>query len=163
MEHLPIQDDTRADRRKLRIWDRIKHKNSSSPNLQDVGVDNWSTRSLPRLGSFGSPSFGASSRASSKLSPPSTPVKRSLPVSDVILSEKQTVVRDYFSTLPNEVKLHILLYLPLKTIAMVSMVVITVAIANFRCVSSGGHCALMVLCSRLSTHKRSTKILPLPS
>lgn len=163
MEQLQTQDDTRADGRKPKLWDRIKLKNYSSPNLHTVSVENWSTRSLPRLGSFGSPSVVASSRASSKSSPPSSPVEQGFPVSNLILSKKQPVARDYFSALPNEVKLHILLYLPLKTIARISMVVTVMTIANVRCVSNGGHCALTALYSRLSTHERSTKISPLLS
>jgi hypothetical protein len=39
-----------------------------------------------------------------------------------VLIEEPLVLKDYFSSLPSEVKLQIFSYLPLKTLARVSMV-----------------------------------------
>ena len=122
MERLASEADLRSDRPKPKLWDRIKQTNSSSPSLHKVGIKNWSTRSLPRVGSFGSPSIGTSSGTSPKSTPSSSPVDETFNISEESLQPKQQVIKDYFSLLPSEVKLQILSYLPLKTIARASIV-----------------------------------------
>ena len=119
----PTQPEINPDRRKSKVWDVLKRRNSSSPSLHKVGIKNWSTRSLPRVGSFGSSSIGSSSGVSPKSTPSCSPVDETFNIAEeeVVLKE-ENVVRDYFSTLPNEVKLQILSYLPIKTVARVSMV-----------------------------------------
>jgi len=124
MEQLASPSDDRSEPRKPKLWDRIKLSNSSSPSLHKVGNRNWSSRSLPRLGSFGSLTLSptsASSSSTAKSSPANSPVRK-----DFIISQEsevpEDVPKDYFSSLPNEVKLQIFSYLPLKTLAKVSMV-----------------------------------------
>ena len=120
----PTQPDVNPDRRKSKVWDVLKRRNSSSPSLHKVGIKNWSTRSLPRLGSLGSSTIGTSSGVSPKSTPSCTPVDERFTIADeeLTLKEEEKVVRDYFSTLPNEVKLQILSYMPIKTVARASMV-----------------------------------------
>ena len=124
MEQLASPPDDRPGPRKQKLWDRIKFNNSSSPSLHRVGNKNWSSRSLPRLGSFGSltlSSTSASSSSTAKSTPANSPILK-----DFIISHEfevpEEVVKDYFSSLPNEVKLQIFSYLPLKTLAKVSLV-----------------------------------------
>ena len=120
----PTQLDINPDRRKSKVWDVLKRRNSSSPSLHKVGIKNWSTRSLPRLGSLGSSTVGTSGGVSPKSTPSCTPVDERFNIADeeLTLKEEEKVVRDYFSTLPNEVKLQILSYMPIKTVARASMV-----------------------------------------
>src|SRR5438046_181674 len=115
MEQLASESDLHSDRPTTKLWDRIKHRSSSSPSLHKVGIRNWSTRSLPRIGSFGSSSISASSGISPKSTPSCSPVDETFNISEESLQKKQHLVRDYFSLLPSEVKLQILSYLPIKT------------------------------------------------
>jgi hypothetical protein len=158
MERLTSESHLSSDRRKPKLWDRIKDRNSSSPSLHKVGIKNWSTRSLPRFGSFGSPSIGTSRGSSSKSTPSSSPIDETFNISEESLQPEQQVIRDYFSLLPSEVKLQILSYLPLKTIARASLVSSKVINSNCRCVNSGKRCVMMVFCSRQSIRAHSTKI-----
>ena len=157
MERLTSESDLHSDRRKPKLWDRIKQANCSSPSLHKVGVKNWSTRSLPRLGSSGSRSIGTSNGTSPKSTPSGSPVDVSFNISEESLQKKQKAIQDYFSLLPSEVKLQILSYLPLKTIARASLVRSKVAYSNCRCVNSGKPCVMMGFCSRQSIRKHSTK------
>jgi hypothetical protein len=120
MEGPALPLDTIPGRRKSVFWDRMKRKNASSPSLHRVGIKNWSTRSLPRLGSFGSlsPGIGHSRKSSAA----STPTSLTFDAPEISTPKKQRVVKDYFSGLPNEVQLQILSYLPVKTIAKASRV-----------------------------------------
>lgn len=121
MEQLDDSLDTLPSNRKSTLWGRIKRKNASSPNLHKVGIKNWSTRSLPRFSSFGSSSSIGITNGHSRKSSTATAVSG---MYDVLCeqSKKQRVVKDFFSTLPNEVKLQILSYLPVKEIAKSSIV-----------------------------------------
>ena len=157
MERLASESDLSSDRRKPRLWDLIKPRNSSSPSLHKVGIKNWSTRSLPRIGSFGSPSIGTSSDNSPKSTPSSSPIDETFNISEESLQMKQQVIKDYFSVLPGEVKLQILSYLPLKTVARASSVSSKVAYSNYRCVNSGRRCVMTGFCSRQSIRDHSTK------
>src|SRR5271170_4751514 len=118
----PTQPDINPDRRKSKVWDVLKRQNSSSPSLHKIDIKNWSTRSLPRLGSFGSSSIGTASGVSQKSTPSCSPVDENFNIAEEESALKEKVVQNYFSTLPNEVKLQILSYLPIKTIARVSLV-----------------------------------------
>jgi len=120
MEQFASPSDERSERRKPKLWDRIKHNNSSSPSLHNVGNKNWSSRSLPRLGSFGSLALSSSSTANS--SPANSPVLKHFTISGESVVPEEVVLKDYFSSLPNEVKLQIFSYLPLKTLTRVSLV-----------------------------------------
>ena len=110
------------DSRRPKLWDLIKQGNSSSPSLHKFGIKNWSTPSLPRVGSFGSPSFSASTLVSPRSSPSNSPIDETFNLSEESLRKKKQGATDYFSGLPNEVKLQIFSYLPFKTIARVSLV-----------------------------------------
>jgi hypothetical protein len=146
MDQIASASDERSDRRKPRLWDRIKHRNSSSPSLNKVGTKNWSSRSLPRLGSFGSLALSATASSSAKSSPANSPVLNKFIISrESVVIEEPLVLKDYFSTLPSEVKLQIFAYLPLKTLARVSMVHILRVNSDERCVSSGGLCVRTAL------------------
>src|SRR5271167_4645445 len=137
MERIISQPYIPSDGRKPNLWDRIKQGNSSSPSLHKVDIKNWSTRSLPRLGSFGSsPVSCSSSVISPKSTPSSSPVIGTLNISEESLQQKRQVINDYFSTLPNEVKLLIFSYLPITAIARVSMVQLFLCISDCRCVNS---------------------------
>jgi hypothetical protein len=107
---------------KSTLWDRMKRKNTSSPSLHKVGIKNWSTRSLPRFGTFGSSSGSVSNGHSPKSSNASSPTSVNFAIPEECQPKKQQVVKDYFSGLPNEVKLQILSYLPVKAIAKASTV-----------------------------------------
>jgi F-box domain len=121
MEQLDSPLDTLPSNRKSKLWDRIKRKNASSPNLHKVGIKNWSTRSLPRISSFGSSSSIGFTNGHSRKSSVATAVSGMFDVS-YEQPKKQRVVKDFFSSLPNEVKLQILSYLPVKSIAKASIV-----------------------------------------
>jgi hypothetical protein len=121
MELIPSPPDVQPGRRKPKLWDRVKRRNTSSPSIRGIGLKNWSTRSLPRLGSS---SFSqASSSKSSPLSSLSCfPVEGKFDESEEILPSKEVVVQDFFSTLPHEIKVRILSYLPLEAIVRASVV-----------------------------------------
>jgi len=114
--------DVSLDRQKTKIWNRLKRRNSSSPSLHGIGVKNWSTRSLPRFGSFGSSSVGSPRSPSAKSNSPVSPVDDAFCFPEEIEAPKPIVVKDYFSALPSEVKLRIFSLLPIKTIARASTV-----------------------------------------
>ena len=135
-----------SDGRKPKLWDRIKHKNSSSPSLNKVGTKNWSSRSLPRLGSFGSLAHSPTSYSSAKSSPANSPVLNKFFISkESVVIEEPVVPKDYFSTLPSEVKLQIFAYLPLKTLARVSMVHVLQVNSHQRCLNNGRPCVRTAL------------------
>jgi hypothetical protein len=161
MERLTTESDLPADRRKPKIWDRIKRRNSSSPSLHKMGIKNWSTRSLPRLGSLGSSSIGNRSPVSPKSSPPWTPIVEQLSIAEDVTLPESDLVKDYFTTLPNEVKLQIFSLLPVKAIARASTVLAVTIQSNCRCVKNGTHCALTEHCSRQSIHAHFIGISPL--
>ena len=117
MERLVTDPDFRSNRRKPRLWDRIR-RNSSSPSLRRVGIKNWSTQSLPRLGSSASTSI-SSTRPKSTSS--GSPVEEAFAICEISL-QKRDQIQDHFSPLPSEVKLQILSFLPIKTVARASLV-----------------------------------------
>ena len=122
---LIAQTNPRTDVGKRKIWDRLRRRNSSSPILPRIDPQNWSTRSLPRLGSFGSSSQLASARSSPKLSLECSPVLSAFNISETLFEHKPKIVKNFFSTLPSEVKLRIFGYLPIKSIARASIVFLT--------------------------------------
>jgi hypothetical protein len=129
-------------RKKNKFWGHFKCRNSSSPDIQKVPTKNWSSRSLPRLGSVGSLNATATS-PSNKPTPVASPIEEtfespeeSLPDEDESLAKheeslpkegeslpKEDEVKDYFSTLPNEVKLRVLSFLSIKGMARASLVI----------------------------------------
>lgn len=118
----PLPDVT-SDHRKSKIWNRLKRQNSSTPSLHKIGVKNWSTRSLPRFGSFGSSNIATSPHTPSpKSSSPVSPFDGTFCFPQDIEPPKPLVAKDYFSALPNEVKLQIFSHLPLKAIARAAAV-----------------------------------------
>ena len=146
MEHIVTPHDARPNQRKPKLWERIKRRNTSSPNIHKSDIKNWSTRSLPRLGSFGSCSSGDNSSVCPNSSPTFPSVENVFDTHEASLEGKGAITRDFFSTLPNEVKLRIFTYLPVKTIARASTVKKLVIVLTCRYVSNGGCCAPMVLC-----------------
>ena len=150
MNRLPTDTDIAADRSKSTIWSRMKRRNASSPSLHIIGNKNWSTRSLPRFGSFGSSSstVGTSTSLSRKSSPSYTPVEErfTLPI-QVSSPRKLRFAKDYFSGLPNEVKLQIFSYLSVKTIAQISSVFARLFCADCRFANCGERCAMMAHCT----------------
>lgn len=122
MERLATDTAIPPNRRKPKIWDRMKRRNSSSPSLQKLETKNWSSRSLPRFGSFGSSSVGRGNTDTPKLSPTWTPVVEQVSILDEVVPKKPEVKKDHFSGLPNEIKLYIFSLLPVKTIARASAV-----------------------------------------
>ena len=110
------------DKRKSNLWGRLKRRNSSSLNLRKLGGKNWSTRSLPLIGSFGPLNLSITSASSSKSTPFTCPVYETLTLSKECPLKKEKLIKDFFSTLPNEVKLQILSHLSIKTVARASMV-----------------------------------------
>lgn len=124
MDRLATDSDISTDRQKSNIWTRMKRRNASFPSLHTLGNKNWSSRSLPRFGSFGSSStVGTLTSPSQKSSFSCTPVEETFPGSIQELSpRKLRSAKDYFSSLPNEVKLQIFSYLSVKTIAQISSV-----------------------------------------
>jgi hypothetical protein len=162
MERLTTESDLAPDRRKPKIWDRIKRRNSSSPSLHKMGIKNWSTRSLPRLGSFGSSSIGNRSPVSPKSSPPWTPIVEQYSIAEDVMPPEPDFVKDYFTTLPNEVKLQIFSLLPVKTIARASAVLVVTSQSNCRYANNGTHCVMTVHCSLQSIHAHFIGISPRP-
>jgi hypothetical protein len=98
--------------------------------------------------------MGDSTLVSPKSSPSNSPIDETFNFSAGSLQKKRQVATDYFSSLPNEVKLQILSHLPFKTIARVSMVHYTVDNVDIRCVSNGENCVVTVLYSRQLIHER---------
>lgn len=147
MNRLPTDTDISADRSKSSIWSRMKRRNASSPSLHTIGDKNWSTRSLPRFGSSSS-TVGTSTSPSQKSSPSYTPVEArvTLPI-QVSSPKKLRFAKDYFSSLPNEVKLQIFSYLSVKTIAQISSVLARSFCADCRFANCGGRCAMMAHCT----------------
>src|SRR5579859_4244245 len=162
MNRLPTDTDIAVDRSKSTIWSRMKRRNASSPSLHTIGSKNWSTRSLPRFGSFGSSSstVGTSTSLSQKSSPSYTPVEErfTLPI-QVSSPKKLRFAKDYFSSLPNEVKLQIFSYLSVKTIAQISSVSPLMMYFNRRYVNCGRHCAMMAHCTEQSIPEHFTETL----
>jgi hypothetical protein len=132
MEQVASLSDDQSEPRKPKLWDRLKHKNSSSPTLHKDGIKNWSSRSLPRLGSFGSLALSPSASSSAKPSPANSPIANTFTTSRESVVPEEVVLKDFFSGLPSEVKLQIFSYLPLKTLARVSMVRIFSALSVSR-------------------------------
>jgi hypothetical protein len=134
--------DVSSDHQKTKTWNPLKRRNSSSPNLHKIGGKNWSTRSLPRFGSFGSSSIGSPSRTPSpKSSSPASPFDENFCFPQDIEPPKPIVAKDYFSTLPSEVKLHIFSHLSLKAIARASSVAPLSVRTKYRFANNGVHYA----------------------
>ena len=104
--------------------------------------------------------MSASSGTSPKSTPSCSPVDETFNISEESLQKKQQVVKDYFSLLPSEVKLQILSYLPIKTIARVSLVSSNVARSDYRYLNNGKPCVMMGFCSRRSIREHFTKTFP---
>ena len=149
MDRLAAESDISTDRPKTNVWSRVKHRSASSPSLHALGTKNWSSRSLPRFGSFGSSStLGASTSPSQKSSPSRTPVEETFAVSFRDSSPKKLrYAKDHFSSLPNEVKLQIFSYLSVKTIAQISSVFSKLLSSNCRSANCGTRCAMMAHCT----------------
>src|SRR5579859_2054477 len=124
MQRMPPESDILPEhqRKSSNLWDKIKRKNASSPSLHKVGFKNWSTRSLPRLGSVWSSTVGGSSGPRPKSNSIATPIEDKYCIYAEPTPKKEEVIKDYFSGLPNEVKLQILSHLPAKMIARASAV-----------------------------------------
>lgn len=150
MTGLPTDTDISADHSKSNIWTLMKHRNASSPSLHTIGNKNWSTRSLPRFGSFdpSSSATGSSTSPSQNSSPSCTPVEETFSLSIHESSPKKLrFAKDCFSSLPNEVKLQIFSYLSVKTIRRISSVLPTSFCADCRFVNYGACCAMMAHCT----------------
>jgi hypothetical protein len=163
MERLPTDSAIPPNRRKPKIWDRMKRRNSSSPSFQRLETRNWSSRSLPRFGSFGSASVIDANTVTPKSGPISDPVVEQVSILEQVLRNEPEVEKDHFGGLPNEVKLHIFSLLPVKTLARASAVTNSAFQSNRRYANSGNHCVMMALCTAPSILGRSTRILPLQS
>jgi hypothetical protein len=160
MERLPTDSAIPPNRRKPKIWDRMKRRNSSSPSFQRLETRNWSSRSLPRFGSFGSASVIDGNTVTPKSAPISDPVVEQVSILEQVLPNEPEVDKDHFCGLPNEVKLHIFSLLPVKTLARASAVINPAFQSNRRYANSGNHCVMMAPCTAPSILGHSTRILP---
>jgi hypothetical protein len=163
METLATDSAIPPNRRKPKIWDRMRRRNSSSPSFQRLETQNWSSRSLPRFGSFGSASVIDGNTVTPKSSPIWTPVVDEVSILDEVLRTEPEVDKDHFSGLPSEIKLHIFSLLPVKTLARASAVINSALQSNRRYANSGNHCVMMAPCTGPSILGRSTGISPLQS
>ena len=149
MDRLPTESGISTDRPKTNLWTRMKRRNASSPSLHTLGNKNWSSRSLPRFGAFGSSStVHTLTSPSHKSSLSCTPVEEISPAPFRDTSpRKLRYAKDYFSILPNEVKLQIFSYLSVKTIAQISSVSPISLHSDCRSANYGVRCAMTVLCT----------------
>lgn len=107
--NLPVNDVLEVVQpRKQTLWDKIKRRNTSSPNIRNSLPSNWSTRSLPRLSSQTS-IVSVSSSKPSITNPLDENDQTSSSIKDVVVHT--SIEKDHFTPLPIEIKLHILSYL----------------------------------------------------